>query len=641
MLRRSLLCFLILCAFSAPARPEGQNGALWVTAYYPWWYYNQMPIAEIDFSTMTHVVLFSANPVQSPPYLDVLVNARDSANVVNGVDCGRPGDFLRQFVLAAHAKGVKALLSVGGIWGPGAENMHFIAQDDARINTFVTASCAFARRWNMDGIELDWEFPQFVDKWRHNKLILRFRKELDAWPQRGIFIAAVNDSPLPAYDRNVMAEAFDQINLMTYELYRGDYSKSLTGYNGPITQSSQYQPYIGAAIDQPGHGPRSWTDQGYPASKIGLSISFTTTVFTNVTPPVEPSRPYGEHNWGNVRDIPKRGRHWDHSSQVPWFADGTTFVSYEDTASCRLKVEYARSHGLGGVMVYELGAGFVPSAQPGKRDLLMKSVAASARARGRALGDITPRGADKEKPRVVLLSPKAKSVLSGIVSFKADANDNRGVVGLQFKIDGIAYGPALEDAPCVSPPLNTWRLSNGRHTIQVDAWDDANNVGSAQAVITVNNQGAPPSFEDIVVYDDELREPFIDASWGVANNFKNTAHTRSGAHSIRVDYADYGALWLQYGHWGEEKKLYSTDYHELTFDAYASEPVTIEITFSNNTSQKVQLKAGQWNSIAVPITGGDPFTKFYLRRDAPGKATVYYDNIRLRSVEPFAHAAKK
>ncbi|HLP17669.1 MAG TPA: glycosyl hydrolase family 18 protein [Bacteroidota bacterium] len=636
-----ITAFLVSVLISVSAiRLEAQRQPMWITAYYPWWYYNQMPVSEIDFSLMTHVVLFSANPVRQAPYLDVLVTRRDSANLVNGVDCGRPGEFLKELVSAAHQKGVKVILSVGGIWGPGADNMRFIAQDDRRIDVFVTAACAFARRWKIDGIELDWEFPQFADKWRHNQLIRRFRKELDQSSPRGIFIAATNESPLPAYDRKTMVEVFDQINPMTYELYRGDYSKNLTGYNGPVFSSTQFTPYIGTSIDQVGHGPKSWLDQGYPASKIGVSISFTTTVFTNVTPPVEPSRPYGEHNWGTVRDIPKRGRHWDHSSQVPWFGDGTTFISYEDTSSCRLKVEYARSLGLGGVMVYELGAGYLPAEKPGARNQLMQSVAAAVCTRARALGDLRPRTQDTEKPRARVTFPKEKATINGVISLKAEAQDNRGIVGLRFLIDGVPYGPVCEESPAVSAPLNTWRLTNGTHLIRIEAWDEANNIGASQITVTVSNRGKGPSFDDLVVFDEELRAPFIDASWGVVNNFKSTERFKSGSRSIKVEYGDHGALWLQHGTWGEETPILATEYKELSFDAYPSESFLLEIVFSNNTSQKVRLTADQWNAITVPISGAEPFTKFFLRRDMPGHACVYYDNIRLRSVQPFAQRSK-
>jgi chitinase len=640
MKRYALRVLLLALSASLTAAAPAQAKDQWITAYYPWWFYYQMPPSAVDFSAMTHVVVFSSNPTKTAPYLDVLVNPHDSANVVNGLDCGIPGDYLRQLVTLAHAKGTKVLLSVGGIWGVGSQNMSYIAQDDKRIEIFVTASCAFAKRWGFDGLELDWEVPQLNEKWRHNKLILRFRAELDRWNPRGLFVAATWESPLPVYDRDAMVAAFDQINPMTYEMYKGDFTKTLTGYNGPIEQSTQFVPYAGAAINQPGHGPRAWIAQGYPASKLGLSISFTTTVFTNVGPPVQPSRLYGGHDWGNVRDIPKRGRHWDASSGVPWQASGSTFISYEDTASCRLKVEYGKSLGLGGVMVYELGGGYIPKAPPGERDLLIKSIANAVRYSGRPIGDCSARtAADKEAPKISFIKPKAKERVSGTITLKAAVTDNVGVAGVQYFIDGKKYGSIFDDASQTPPPLNTWRLANGEHASTVEATDESNNVSQARVVFTVNNRGTAPRFQDIVVYDDMLQPPFSDVSWAVVNDFHNRDVVKSGAASLKVVYADYGAVWLQNGKYGEEKNILPGEYEALTFDAYPSEDVELEIIFSNGYEAKVQARANQWNALRVPLNCTDPFKNFYVRRNRTGRATVYFDNILLKAVPAMSAGA--
>jgi chitinase len=626
----------VILASGAASQPKEQ----WITAYYPWWFYYQMPPSEVDFSAMTHVVVFSSNPTKIAPYLDVLVNPHDSANVVNGLDCGIPGDYLRQLVTLAHAKGTKVLLSVGGIWGVGSQNMSYIAQDDKRIDVFVSASCAFARRWGFDGMELDWEVPQLNEKWRHNKLILRFRKELDTWKPRGLFVAATWESPLPVYDRDAMIAAFDQINPMTYEMYKGDFTKNLTGYNGPIEQSTQFVPYAGAAINQQGHGPKAWIAQGYPASKLGLSISFTTTVFNSVVPPVQPSRPYGAHDWGNVRDIPKRGRHWDLTSSVPWQASGSTFISYEDTTSCRLKVEYAKSLGLGGVMVYELGGGYIPKEPPGERDLLIKSIARAVRYKGSPIGDVTPRKTvDTEPPKILIVMPKEKTKVNGTITLKASVTDNAGVTGVQYFIDGRKYGSVFEDATQTPPPLNTWRLLNGNHTITVEASDESNNTSRTTISFTVNNRGTAPRFDDILVYDDALRSPFFDVSWAVVNDFQNRAVVKSGSASLKVAYADYGALWLQNGRYGEEKYILPSEYETLMCDVNPSEDMELEIVFSNNYTTKVRVKANQWNAVQIPLAFTEPFKSFYLRRNLPGRAVVYFDNIRLKAMQAFPAVA--
>jgi chitinase len=633
---KRIIVIAVLLAASLPLSStiDAQPKEQWITAYYPWWFYYQMPPSEIDFSSMTHVIVFSSNPTKIPPYLDVLVNPHDSANVVNGLDCGIPGDYLRQLVTLAHAKGTKVLLSVGGIWGVGAQNMSYIAEDDKRIETFVVASSAFAKRWGIDGLELDWEVPQLKEKAAHNKLIHRFRVELDKWKPRGLFVAATWESPLPVYDRDAMVAAFDQINPMTYEMYKGDFTKTLTGYNGPIEQSTQYVPYAGSAINQPGHGPRAWIAKGFPASKLGLSISFTTTIFTNVPSPVQPSRPYGNHEWGNVRDIPKRGRHWDASSSVPWQASGSTFISYEDTTSCRLKVEYGRSLGLGGVMVYELGGGYLPSAPPGQRDILIKSIARAVRSKGNPIGDISSHlSVDKEKPKITFIKPRSKETVSGTITLKAVVTDNGSVAGVEYFIDGRKYGGTYEDGTQNPPPLNTWRLPNGEHWLTVEAVDESDNLARDQVGFIVKNKGEAPKFEDLLIYHNGLMPPFTDISWAVVNDFQNRTMVKSGTVSLKVSYADHGGLWLQYGKNGEEKYIFPNEYEALTFTAYPSEDVELEVVFSNGSSYKVQARANQWNALRVPLAAADPFKNFYIRRDRPGHATVYYDEIKLTSVQ--------
>ena len=53
--------------------------------------------------------------------------------------------------------------------------------------------------------------------------------------------------------------------------------------------------------------------------------------------------------------------HWDLSAQSAWLSitnanpTNDAFVSYDDQRSCQAKVSYSRSHGLGGVMIWELG----------------------------------------------------------------------------------------------------------------------------------------------------------------------------------------------------------------------------------------------------------------------------------------------
>ena len=50
-------------------------------------------------------------------------------------------------------------------------------------------------------------------------------------------------------------------------------------------------------------------------------------------------------------------RHWHPEAKSPWLYNAETqvWISYDDSQSVRLKAEYVREHGLGGVMFWELG----------------------------------------------------------------------------------------------------------------------------------------------------------------------------------------------------------------------------------------------------------------------------------------------
>jgi len=77
-------------------------------------------------------------------------------------------------------------------------------------------------------------------------------------------------------------------------------------------------------------------------------------------------------------------------------------------------------------------------------------------------------------------------VISGTVNILANASDNIGVVGVQFKLDGTDLGPNLTISP-YSVLWNTLTASNGCHVLSVTALDAAGNQGSATFLTTVSN----------------------------------------------------------------------------------------------------------------------------------------------------------
>src|SRR3989442_1223381 len=101
----------------------------------------------------------------------------------------------------------------------------------------------------------------------------------------------------------------------------------------------------------------------------------------------------------------------------------------------------------------------------------------------KAIADVTP-------PLVSITAPAAGVTVAGTVTVSANASDNVGVVGLQFKLDGVNLGAEDTVAP-YSVSWNTTLATSGSHSLTAVARDAAGNTATSAAVsVTVDN--TPP-----------------------------------------------------------------------------------------------------------------------------------------------------
>lgn len=96
---------------------------------------------------------------------------------------------------------------------------------------------------------------------------------------------------------------------------------------------------------------------------------------------------------------------------------------------------------------------------------------------------------DTTPPTVSISSPANGSSASGTITISANASDNVGVVGVQFKVDANNIGTEDTSSP-YSTSLNTTTLSNASHTLTAVARDAAGNTATSSAV-TINVNNAP------------------------------------------------------------------------------------------------------------------------------------------------------
>jgi chitodextrinase len=128
--------------------------------------------------------------------------------------------------------------------------------------------------------------------------------------------------------------------------------------------------------------------------------------------------------------------------------------------------------------------------------------------------DVTP-------PSVSVTAPASGATVAGTISVTASASDNVGVVGVQFRLDGVNLGAEDTAAPW-SVSWNTTSATEGQHALSAVARDAAGNTTtSANVGVTVDNvpsgDTSPPTAPPNLVLT--LGSPTqVDLTWGASTD---------------------------------------------------------------------------------------------------------------------------
>jgi hypothetical protein len=95
---------------------------------------------------------------------------------------------------------------------------------------------------------------------------------------------------------------------------------------------------------------------------------------------------------------------------------------------------------------------------------------------------------DATAPTVTINSPSAGSTVSGMVGVNVSASDNAGVSRIELHIGGSLYAQSSSSSTTFS--WNTGNFIDGTYTLEVRAYDAANNVASSIRSVTVKNSPA-------------------------------------------------------------------------------------------------------------------------------------------------------
>ncbi|MBM2841552.1 MAG: Cytochrome [Bacteroidetes bacterium] len=397
--------FVILMFFSVPSAIAQQSG-MFVTGYYPiWslgstptWINNPMHPREMNWSGLTHLIHFAVGPDSTPPYWHPATSYTTGTSIADSLELfycygarwNTDYHMIDTLKAYAHANNVKLLLSCGGIWGAQASAMDFITSDSSRTQVFVDAVVDFVLRNGYDGVEIDYEPPPSRTQMSLLTSIMK-RKLINTLGSSAPLVVTVANLAEGSYDLEV-EPLIDQYLFMMYDFHfpfngigsvGSEYD--VTGFNAPLGRpdSALYPMLNQASLNYDGRrpadprltGPNKFVEMGFPRSKIGVGIPFYGYRFNGRTAPNQPRDGVWPQYISYVDVLIAPGtRHFEIVSSSPWIGGDDFFITYSDTVFVRKAVEWTKSNGFGGMMIYELWNGWIASAPQGQKDPLLRAL---------------------------------------------------------------------------------------------------------------------------------------------------------------------------------------------------------------------------------------------------------------------------
>jgi chitinase len=340
--------------------------------YYAGYQASLYPVDQIPWASLTHVAVAFTLP-RNDGTLDESLD----------IDATNGPALARSLVQAAHANGRFAIASIGGA---GLHDQFAAAASTDMRATFVSNLAALLAKYGYDGLDLDWEPVESADQVPLQALVQALRAATPAGTLLTMPVGYENvNIPDDLSIYAAMAPDLDRINIMTYGM-AGAFEGWKSWHSSALYQTDSATP---TSIDS---SVKLYLQAGVPAAKLGIGAGFYGLCYT---PPVTaPDQALGAAtlvgddgtlSYGNlaaVYDLSTGLR--DTAAHSPYLSFATAtgpkgcgYVSYEDAQSLGDKGAYIRTNNLGGVIIWTINEGYLPSAPTGQRSPLLTALGAA------------------------------------------------------------------------------------------------------------------------------------------------------------------------------------------------------------------------------------------------------------------------
>ncbi|CAM4403433.1 glycoside hydrolase family 18 protein [Paenibacillus tarimensis] len=356
----------------APVTEPVQQHRQAVIGYYTGWStYSGRQIADLDGSKLTHINYAFAN-IGADYKITLGDSYADVEKRFTGDQTGQPfyGNFNQLLKLKQRYPHLKTFISVGGWSWSG--RFSDAALTDASRTVFANSAVEFIVKYGFDGVDIDWEYPVVggapggvnrpEDKQNFTLLMQKLREKLDEQGARDgkRYLLSFAGGAGAYYANNVelakLQSYADFVNIMSYDIH-GPWD-TRTGLNAPLYKDPAS---VFAGATSVHDTVQLYIRSGVPAAKVVMGVAFYGYKYDNAanvngglyqTYSGSAAVTYSEitANYLNKGYV----RYFHKDSLVPYLFNGSSFITYDDPESMRIKGEYVRNQSLGGAMIWAL-----------------------------------------------------------------------------------------------------------------------------------------------------------------------------------------------------------------------------------------------------------------------------------------------
>tara|TARA_R110002020_G_scaffold167562_8_gene355922 strand:+ start:1259 stop:2425 length:1167 start_codon:yes stop_codon:yes gene_type:complete len=287
---------------------------------------------------------------------------------------------------------LKIMVACGG-WG--ADGFSDMANSVESRQKFVLSIVEFNREFNIDGLDIDWEYPTIPaaqtnarpeDKKNFTLLMKGLREALNTLNRKQTLTFA--SAGWKQYYKNIelkeVIKYVDYMNIMTYDQIGSN--SPFTGHHTPLgwikekdmvgtpaevlLESRKAEMKEGGKEYEPGSVEsivEYCIKAGVPSTKIVVGAAFYGRAWKGVSSPnnglyqANSGSYLGWSSYSQIREEYENNsnykRFWDSVAKAPFLYSkkDEVFMTYDDTVSVKLKVDFAKERRLGGIMFWQLG----------------------------------------------------------------------------------------------------------------------------------------------------------------------------------------------------------------------------------------------------------------------------------------------